>query len=84
MLIASRCEAMGRILNIWKRNRGMMEGRDRIGQKLNLPRTEERLRKLTENYVVSNANIKRALGIECMPVTAREGMLKTIRSFDGK
>ena len=41
----------------------------------------ERLRKLTENYVVSNEKIKRALGIERMPVTAVEGLRKTIRSF---
>ena len=37
--------------------------------------------KLTENYVVSNEKIKRALGIERMPVTAVEGLRKTIRSF---
>ncbi len=33
-----------------------------------------RLKKLTENYVVSNEKIKRALGIERMPVTADGGV----------
>lgn len=42
---------------------------------------QQRLRKLTENYVVSNAKIKRALGIEKMPVSAKEGMRKTLDSF---
>ena len=42
----------------------------------------ERLRKLTENYVVSNAKIKAALGIDKLPVTAKEGLMKTIRSFE--
>lgn len=42
---------------------------------------KERLRKLTENYVVSNEKIKRALGIEKMPISAQEGMRKTLDSF---
>ena len=37
--------------------------------------------KLTENYVVSNAKIKQALGIDKMPVSAQEGMRKTLDSF---
>jgi len=41
----------------------------------------ERLRKLTENYVVSNAKIKAALGIDRMPVRAEEGIVRTIKSF---
>ena len=40
-----------------------------------------RLQKLTENYVVSNAKVKKAMGVDKMPVTAREGLMKTIRSF---
>jgi hypothetical protein len=34
-----------------------------------------------ENYVVSRTKIKRALGIERMPITAKDGLTKTIRSF---
>lgn len=47
-------------------------------------KTDERLRKLTENYVVSNAKIKAALGIEKMPVKAEDGIVKTIKSFSDK
>ena len=42
----------------------------------------ERLQKLTENYVSSNAKIKKALGIERLPVRAKDGLMKTIRSFE--
>ena len=48
---------------------------------LSLPLNKERLRKLTENYVVSNQKIKNALGIDRMPVTTVEGMKKTLESF---
>ena len=81
-LIATICEAMGKRSKIWNVNRGLMEGCAKMGTTLYLPLNEERLRKLTENYVVSNAKIKKALGIERMPVSAKEGMIKTIRSFE--
>lgn len=41
----------------------------------------EQLQKLTENYVVSNSKLKKALGIEKMPFSAIEGFNKTIKSF---
>ena len=80
-LIATMCEVMGKKPHIWKINRGIMEGCAGIGTLLHLPLNTERLRKLTENYVVSNDKIKRALGIDKMPVTAKEGLVKTIKSF---
>ena len=81
-LIAIICEAMGKQPHIWKMNKGFMEGCAGLGTLLHLPLNTERLRKLTENYVVSNAKIKAALGIDKMPVTAKEGLIKTIRSFE--
>lgn len=80
-LITIMCEVMGKKPRIWKLNKGMMEGCAGLGTLLHLPLNTERLRKLTENYVVSNAKIKQALGIERMPVTAKEGLMKTINSF---
>lgn len=80
-LITIMCEVMGKKPHIWKLNKGMMEGCAGLGTLLHLPLNTERLRKLTENYVVSNAKIKQALGIERMPVTAKEGLMKTINSF---
>ena len=81
-LIGIMCEAMGKKPHIWKMNKGLMEGCAGLGTLLHLPLNTERLRKLTENYVVSNAKIKAALGIDKMPVTAKEGLMKTIRSFE--
>lgn len=80
-LIALMCEAMGKAPHIWKMNRKMMEGCAGLGTLLHLPLNTERLRKLTENYVVSNEKIKAALGIEQMPVRAADGIMKTIKSF---
>ena len=80
-LIALMCRALERKPHIWKINRGLMEFCARFGTLLHLPLNEERLRKLTENYVVSNAKIKAALGIDRMPVRAEEGIVRTIKSF---
>lgn len=80
-LIALMCEVLGRKPHIWKMNKQMMEGCARLGTLLHLPLNIERLHKLTENYLVSNAKIKAALGIDTMPVRAEEGIVKTIKSF---
>ena len=80
-LIRIMCKTMRRKPHIWKLNCSFMKGVARIGTILHLPLNSERLQKLTENYVVSNKKIKKALEIEKMPVTAEEGLQKTIRSF---
>lgn len=80
-LIATMCEVMGKKPHIWKMNKGLMESCAGVGTLLHLPLNTERLRKLTENYVVSNVKIKDVLGIEKMPVSAKEGLIKTVRSF---
>ena len=81
-LIGIMCEVMGKKPHIWKMNKRVMEGCAGLGTLMHLPLNTERLRKLTENYVVSNAKIKAALGIDKLPVTAKEGLMKTIRSFE--
>jgi len=53
----------------------------KAGSVLHLPLNTERLQKLTENYVVSNAKIKNALGVASLPVRANEGLIKTLKSF---
>lgn len=80
-LIGLICAGLGRKARIWNLPKNLMTGIARVGTALRLPLNEERLGKLTENYVVSNAKIKSALGIEKMPVRAQEGLAKTIRSF---
>ena len=80
-LIAVICEAMGRRAHIWHLNKQMVEMVASAGGCLHLPLNRERLAKLTENYVVSNRKIKSALGVDKMPVRAKEGLIKTIKSF---
>ena len=58
-----------------------MNGMARIGGWLHLPLNPLRMQKLKENYVSSNAKIKKALGIKRFPVDAREGLKKTIVCF---
>lgn len=52
----------------------------RIGDIFKLPLNSERLQKLTENYVVSNNKIIKAIG-KPLPVTTNEGLIKTFKSF---
>jgi len=52
----------------------------KVGDVLPLPINSERVQKLTENYCVSNAKIKKAIGKE-LPLTAEEGIERTIQSF---
>ena len=82
-LIEIICSALGKRAHIWRIPRGLMEGIAKIGGILHLPLNPERLRKLTENYVSSNAKIKQALGIEQLPMRAKDGLVKTIKSFEG-
>lgn len=53
----------------------------KIGDLLFLPLNTERLDKLTENFVVSNSKIKSALQIDKFPISVKDGLIKTIKSF---
>ena len=80
-LIEEICKSLGKKAHIWKLPKGLMTVVAKLGGLLHLPLNPERLRKLTENYVSSNAKIKKALGVEKMPVDAREGLKVTLESF---
>lgn len=54
----------------------------KIGDVLHLPLNTERLDKLTENFVVSNTKIKTILKIDKMPISTKDGLIKTISSFN--
>lgn len=80
-LIQAICEATGKKPHIWNFPKGMMTFVAKVGGILHLPLDSERLRKLTENYIASNAKIKKALGIDIMPVRAKDGLKRTLESF---
>jgi nucleoside-diphosphate-sugar epimerase len=77
-LIAATIHKKARIFAISKK---IISAMARLGDIFRLPLNTERLNKLTENFVVSNSKIKTALQIEKMPVSAKEGLTKTIKSF---
>ena len=80
-LIRIIATSQNRKSRIWNISKKMISLSARIGDVLHLPLNSERLKKLTESYVVSNQKIKKALGIEKMPVRAGEGLKKTFESF---
>lgn len=80
-LIEEICKSLGKKPRIWKLPKGLMNGMAMVGGLLHLPLNPERLQKLTENYVSSNAKIKKALGVDKLPVDAREGLKVTLKSF---
>ena len=69
---------------IWHINQSLIYGFARIGAVCKLPLNTERLRKLTENYVVSNQKIKTALNIDSLPVDVVEGLKRTLETFGKK
>lgn len=80
-LIRIICEELNLPNRTWKVNQKFIEICASIGTVLHLPLNKERLRKLTENYVVSNMKIKEALGVTELPIKAKDGLRKTISSF---
>jgi nucleoside-diphosphate-sugar epimerase len=52
----------------------------KIGDYFKWPLNTENLKKLTENYIVSNTKIKQAMN-KNLPISAEDGLIKTILSF---
>ena len=80
-LIRLIAQSQNRNPKIWNISKKFIEGVASIGDKLHLSLNSERLHKLTSSYVVSNAKIKAAIG-KPLPVSSREGLLKTFKSFN--
>lgn len=80
-LIELIAESQKEKARIWKVNKTVIDNLAKLGDILHLPLNSERLEKLTESYIVSNIKLKRALGIEFMPIKAVDGMRKTLASF---
>jgi hypothetical protein len=74
-------ESLGHSPLIWNLPEQLIRMVARAGDFFHLPLNRERLKKLTENYRVSNNKIKTALGVETLPVEAMEGLMKTFQSI---
>ena len=73
-------ESNGKKAKIWNISMTFIKLLSRVGDLLKLPLNSERLQKLTESYVVSNAKIKEAIG-KPLPVSSKVGLLTTFKSF---
>ena len=80
-LIEEICKSLGKKAHIWRIPKCVMNGMAKMGGCLHLPLNPLRMQKLTENYVLSNAKIKKALGTDHFPVNARDGLRRTLESF---
>jgi nucleoside-diphosphate-sugar epimerase len=74
-------DAMGKKSRLWKISPIIIKVIASLGDKLKLPLNSEKLKKLTENYIVSNKKIKDVLKISRLPVSSAEGLKITIDSF---
>ncbi|HEY5589744.1 MAG TPA: NAD-dependent epimerase/dehydratase family protein [Paludibacter sp.] len=83
-LIKLMASSQSKKARIWRISAKSIKAIARVGDLLHLPLNSERLKKLTESYLVSNQKIKNALSIDKMPVTAMAGLQKTFESFKRK
>ncbi len=65
---------------IWKTPKIIIYVIAKLGDIFKFPLNSESLQKLTENYIVSNNKILKAIN-KTLPYSAEEGLLKTINSF---
>jgi nucleoside-diphosphate-sugar epimerase len=79
-VISILAESQYRKPRIWSISKRLIEFIAKMGNVLKLPLNEERLQKLTDSYVVSNKKLMNAIG-KPLPVSSREGLLKTFQSF---
>ncbi|WP_262887958.1 NAD-dependent epimerase/dehydratase family protein [Cyclobacterium salsum] len=81
-LIQMMAASLGKPARLLKIPAGLLRAAARVGDRLRLPLTSERLQKLTESYKVSNEKLLKALGDD-LPLTARQGFEKTFEAFKG-
>jgi nucleoside-diphosphate-sugar epimerase len=80
-IISLIAKSQFRKVRIWKIPKILIYIITKIGDVLRLPINSERFKKLTEDYIVSNTKIKAAIN-KPLPFTAKEGLIKTINSFN--
>ena len=82
-LVELMAEECGRNPKLWRLPKGLMRFAAKVGDVLHLPLNTERIEKLTEDSFVDNAELKKALGWEKMPIKAEDGMRMTLQAFRG-
>ena len=80
-LIKLISSSQGKKYKIWKVPVSLLKLFSKLGDFFKLPLNSERLSKLTETYIVSNAKIKAAIN-KPLPFTVKDGLMKTLNSFN--
>jgi nucleoside-diphosphate-sugar epimerase len=80
-LIKLIAESQGKKYHIWNVSKSIIKLISKLGDLLKLPLNSERLNKLTETYIVSNNKIITAIN-KPLPLSAKEGLMKTLNSFN--
>ena len=65
---------------IWRVPKLLIKNIAKLGDMISLPLNSERLKKITESYVVSNKKIIKAIGKK-LPIGSEKGLLETFESF---
>lgn len=79
-LISLIGQSLSSKVKLWSVPKSLINTLAKAGDVTKLPLNSERLKKLTEDYIVSNEKIVKAIG-KPFPVSAREGLIKTFNSF---
>jgi nucleoside-diphosphate-sugar epimerase len=74
-------ESLGKKTIIWNIPIKIIKIIFKLGDLIRLPFNTENLIKLTQNYIVSNSKIKKAIG-KSLPYSTKDGLLKTFKSFN--
>lgn len=74
-------DTLGKPARLWRIPVSFVKLGVKVGDLFNFPLNSERLKKLTESYIVSNSKIKAVLRIEKLPLSAKEGLERSIKSF---
>jgi nucleoside-diphosphate-sugar epimerase len=79
-VISILADSQNRKPKIWSISKGLIQSIAKFGDLIFFPLTTERLKKLTESYLVSNEKIKKAIR-KPLPVSSKNGLFKTFNSF---
>jgi nucleoside-diphosphate-sugar epimerase len=72
---------LGKKQHIWNLPQSLIKSFSKLGDVLWFPLNSARLSKLTETYIVSNNKIKNAIN-KPLPISTRDGLIKTFNSFN--
>lgn len=82
-LIELMAKSKSRKASIWNVPKSFVECAAKTGDHFKLPLNTERLKKLTESFVVSNDKLVTALG-KPLPISSKKGLEETLKSFHKK